>query len=623
MIKAKIIYIALFLSVLISCNSKKEVGVKLKPHFYKTLSLLDSTLLTLQNRDTADADFGAVWCPHCGLYHTRAAEAVYPFAYQYFISGNAAFKDAAIRLGNWLIRQQFADGSWKETPEEWTGTTTDQLLMMLLAFDILKDDLSFNEQAVWNKSMKNAGNYLTENMSPRFASINYVATTTATLMVLYQLIPDEKYSKNARELARQTVSKMDDDYFITGEGGRVFDVKYGVDLTYNMEMSLWGLGLYAQISGDTLVYNRVKKSLIRHLNFIWPDGSIDGSWGIRSNKWTCFGGATSDGCQVLFSMFAGENDAYRTAAYRNLNYLQNCLVNGLVGYGPMHAEVFGSKPCIYPTFAKAKNLAMAHALLKSDTGALPDLPSDKNGLQVFPTLNIATLRTNNFRATVTAYGYKDKKGYKSKYMHRPTGGAISNLWLKGYGFLQAASQTEYHRWEPMHFPEAADIKCLTPRIEFVNSNGYFTNLYEFDATTNFKEAGGEITAAIYGELKDRELRQGGIGYSYNYIFSDNAVQKRVHLRFHDSKNRVEIIEPVIFYPGVKVEQIDEKTVSVKNSKVSLLFVLKSGNAELSVGKEKENYWSAYPALKAYPIVLTVIPDSTTIEQTIEYEFKLN
>ncbi|MCF6357167.1 MAG: hypothetical protein L3J54_05110, partial [Draconibacterium sp.] len=190
----KIIYVALTIFFLISCSNKKEVRVELKPQFYKTLRVLDSTLLTLQNRIPADADFGALWCPHCKLYHTRAAEAVYPFAYQFSVSGRDDYKNAAINLGNWLIRQQFPDGSWQETPEDWTGTTTDQLLMLLQAFDMLKEHLSADEQAAWKESIKNAGDYLTENMSPEFASINYVATTSATLIILYQLIPVKKYS---------------------------------------------------------------------------------------------------------------------------------------------------------------------------------------------------------------------------------------------------------------------------------------------------------------------------------------------------------------------------------------------------------------------------------------------
>jgi len=58
-------------------------------------------------------------------------------------------------------------------------------------------------------------------------------------------------------MARQVVGKMDDDLFITGEGGRVFEAKYGVDLGYEMDMSLWGLGLYARLNKDVVVEQAV------------------------------------------------------------------------------------------------------------------------------------------------------------------------------------------------------------------------------------------------------------------------------------------------------------------------------------------------------------------------------
>ena len=79
---------------------------------------------------------------------------------------------------------------------------------------------------------------------------------------------------------------MDEDGFINGEGGRSHTGKSGVDLGYDMEMSLWGLGYYARCSGDSVVDAAVRRSLENHLYFIYPDGSMDGSWGIRSNKWT-------------------------------------------------------------------------------------------------------------------------------------------------------------------------------------------------------------------------------------------------------------------------------------------------------------------------------------------------
>ena len=105
--------------------------------------------------------------------------------------------------------------------------------------------------------------------------------------------------------------------------------------------------------------------------------------------------------------------------------------------------------------------------------SLTELPTQKiNWIKKFKTLDLVEVRTKSFMSTITAYRYKDvSKGSKSKYMYRPTGGSISNLWLQDHGFLQASSQTEYIRWEPMHFPEAEGIKCLTPRIEFKDSIG--------------------------------------------------------------------------------------------------------------------------------------------------------
>ena len=605
--------------LLVACHKKLKV-VSANEQYLSVMEKMDSTLYSLQEKDRSDKDFGGIYCPHCGLYHTRAAEAMYPFAWEYKVTGNKKYLTAAINLGNWLIRQQFSGGYWEETPEKWTGTTADQLLMMSLTYPIVQDHLVTGEEKSWRQAMTAAGDYLVKVMSPEFASINYVATTSATLMALNAVFPDSRYTNRARVLARKVSAKMDDDYFITGEGGRVFGEKYGVDLGYNMEMSLWGLGLYARLAKDDEVLERVKKSIITHLNFIYPNGGLDGSWGIRSNKWTCYGGATSDGVQVLFSLFAKEDDRYRTAALRNLHFLESCMTNGLVGYGPQYPELFNIVPCIYPTFAKAKNLAMAQAFNTADKGPLPPLPTDLPGIHVFSTINVAVVRTADFCATVTAYGYQDPKGIGSKYMYRPAGGAISALWLKGYGYLQASSQTEYHRWEPMHFPEAKGLKSLTPRIEFSNSNGYFTNLYEFGATTRFVREKEGATVFAYGELKDKYHRPGGIGYSYQYRFKDKSLIKTVHLRFHDARDTVRIVEPVIDYAGVTFKRQGEKSVSITKGGRHVRFTLIKGDAQFSEGKDADRYWSPYPALKAFPLVLTVVPEKGKNVSDIEYAF---
>ncbi len=108
----------------------------MKKEYAATLLQLTNVLLKLQIQDRADAHCGAIACRSCNVWHTRAAEAVYPFSVAYKITGEDRYLQAAKNAGAWLIRQQETNGSWKETPEEWTGTTTDQLLMMMLAYEL-------------------------------------------------------------------------------------------------------------------------------------------------------------------------------------------------------------------------------------------------------------------------------------------------------------------------------------------------------------------------------------------------------------------------------------------------------------------------------------------------------
>jgi hypothetical protein len=174
----------------------------------------------------------------------------------------------------------------------------------------------------------------------------------------------------------------------------------------------------------------------------------------------------------------------------------------------------------------------------------------------------------------------------------------------------------------MHFPEADRLKSLTPRIEFENDHGYFTNLFEFDATTSFIQRENEIQANIYGELKNREQEAGGIGYSYQYIFTDNNITKKIHIRFHSNWDTIKIVEPVIQYPITQMIQEDGKTISIMAGNKKVMFEITKGKAVLSMGVDAKDYWSPYPALKANPIVLTLLPEAGEIEKEIIYRFQM-
>lgn len=601
--------------------------VDLRKEYAATLLELSRALLDRQVIAPLEPQDGSIRCVHCDVLHTRAAESVFPFARAFHLTGDSAFGRAAIRTGNWLIRQQEPDGSWKETPEEWTGTTTDQMLMMVLAYEEIHSLLTAGEQRSWLSAIEHAADYLAAVMTPEFASINYVATTTASLTAASRLVPKPLYTERARLLARRTVAKMDADGFINGEGGRTAAGKSGVDLGYDMEMSLWGLGYYARSTGDTVVGAAVRQAVRNHLFFIYPDGSMDGSWGIRSNKWTMFGGATSDGCQVLFSLYADDDPRYATAAYQNLAFLRTCINDGLVGYGPQHAEVFSTPPCIYPTFAKAKNLALAYRLESGRNPPGAPLPTQRTGwMKVHTTLDVAQVRTKNFMATVTAYGYEDHAARaKSKYMYRPSGGAQSYLWLEGHGALQASSVTVYSRPEPMHFPEAPDIRSLTPRIEYTDSLGTFTNLFEFDGRMTVRTAGTgtkTFSIATTGELKDRNWLSGGIGYRLEHRYGDREVLTTVHLTYHDARRVVSIVEPIIDRKGMTFERMGPRAVRINAGKRVIEFTLLEGEAELRTGVARERYWAPYPALRAYPIELIVHPAGEEFTREITYRLRI-
>jgi hypothetical protein len=598
--------------------------VNLKDEFKKTLLLLSNTLLENQIKDSSDKNYGAIQCGHCNVLHTRAAEGMYPLFVCYEITNDKKYFNAAINLTKWLIAQQQQDGSWKETPEEWTGTTTDQLFMLVKSYLLEQKNLNVEQKSSWQKSIKKAADYLSKVMSPEFASINYCATTAASLSETNKLISDKQYSEKAYQLARRIISKMDKDGFIEGEGGRSFENKYGVDLGYDLEMSLWGLGVYAKNEKDKVVDSYVNEALKNHLYFIYPDGSMDNSWGIRSNKWTTYGSLTSDGCQFTFMLYADKNPEFKTAAYKNLLAIRNNISNGYLGYGPHYSILFNSTPCIYPTFVKAKNLAMAYNAAKDETEYLPEIPGEKtNWMKTFQTLDLNLVRTNNYMCTISSYRYKDyEKREKSKYMFRPSGGSICNLWVENYGYLEASSGTEYHRWEPMSFPEVGEITSITPRIEFTNANGYFTNLYEFDARQSSSKINGGFAVTASGELKNNKWQAGGVGYTITHTLTNGAIEKKIDVIFHDAAPEVKIVEPVILNDGAVIQEIDNKSFKVVSLKRTFLFQLTGDNSTLRIDKSNNSYWAPYPALKAVPVFVNVAKPKDDFKQQIKFKISI-
>lgn len=625
--KKNYILTILFFYFLISLTAEGILNagnkISLRESFKSSLIILVDDLLKIQNTDKKSINYGAFYCESCKDYHTRASEAVLPLTVAYKETGNEKYLSAAISTGDWLINQQKEDGSWFETPSEWTGTTTDQLLMMAASFPLLEKHFTSLQSLRWKESIKKAADWLVRNMNHEFASINYCATTTATLAVVYQIIKNQSYVKKADELAYLLLSKMDEDYFLTGEGNRIHGTKYGIDLGYNMDMSMWGLGLYAKLMNNKIAEDYVRKSLQRLIYFIYPDGSTDGSWGVRSSKWTTYGSLTADGSQILFSLFSDEDPVYRTAALANMNYFMKMRERGLLTLGPHYYFMFDSPPCIYPTFCRAKNLAMAILYGDQGEGETPLIPTQKSGWsKYFKTIDVALVRTKNFMATITGYSYKDiRRGADFKYMHRPSGGSITNLWVENYGYLQASSQTEYFQWE-FNYPKAENTLTLTPRIEFTDSNAYYTNLYEFDSRIYVSENNSEFIVTASGELKDRNRWEGGVAYNLTHIIADQFIEKKIKLRFHGSTSEVRIVEPFVQNPNTSFNKISDNKVEILGGTQEFIFELITKDCEFEIGTDNNKYNQPLPSLKGYPIIIKVKPDNENFLKEVHYRIKI-
>lgn len=563
------------------------------------LRRLDAELAVYQNMDENSSEYGGIACPSCGEYHSRAAESVFPFAYEYSVTGDEQMLERSMILADWLLSRQEENGAWVETPGTWTGTTADQLLALLLAYPILEDRLSDARKTAWLAGMRGAADYLVGVMDDDFAYINYCATSACCLAEAFRLFGDEKYKDKASALAHLCTGKLNADAFLEGEGENTGDGKTGVDIGYNMDMSLWGLAAYARLLDDGKVMESVRTSARALMRFVFPDGSVDCSAGLRSCKWALWGSATADGMYPLCALLSSDNPEYLTAAVRNISVLESCIgKDGLVAPGPSYDYLRDVPPCIYPTFLKAKSLAMALTWLETDAEVLSPLPCDSDFEIEYPSLGVAIARKGAFCSSFIANDYKSQKGAESRFMHRPAGGTTGMLWADGYGTVQVASQNEYHRWEPIHFPELEGLVSTSSRIEFRSGEEYYTNIYDYDAKSG---RDGDFRYMATGWLRSRDAESCGIKYGIKENFSQAGFAKRYYL-VADGNAEVRVVEPIVVDENTSFHQVDAYT--VRFSRGSSMLTVKSEGFPIAVDPDGEGpYRQLYPAVMAVPLVV--------------------
>lgn len=584
---------------------------------YKTTMLtLCDALLPTQLNEPARPNYGALVCPSVNPenhpLHSRAAEAVYPFAVAWKVTGNPKYRNAAIKLGNWLISIQETTGKkaggWSEVwpdPQQkgWFGTTTDQLISLAGAYPILKPFLRPAEIEKWNSSMLKAADFVMQNF-PVKSNINYNPTAAATLVLAYQNLdkPQQSWLVKADSLMNvYTLPFIDRQNLLTGEG-------MGVDEGYNMAQSIGYIALYAILTQDPQIKQKAADLLKEHYLFVYPNGSVDNSWGTRSFKWNYESGTkTAPGVYFSFALLSDLDSKFDAAGLKCLEYLnKECIRNGFITYGP-HADkhTSSSPPCIYSTFARAQSLALA-----VEYGAKQPIPAkfpaqENNWFKFFPDIKVAVVRTEKIMATVSAYG--EIRRYPRPSVCR--GGSITNLWMDefgNHGFIQSSSTADYQRIEAQHMPIENDLLLLTPRIEFTSNGSAFSNIWEDKGSMSAEKEGDQIKVSVSGKMKSIKGTASEVDYKLTHRFYADYLTKEITVSGQSQTFR--IVEPIVNDPGTTFSLKNDSTIIIKTASSKNEWELRvTGSTipfHISLGTDASKYWCPFPGVEAYPVIIS-------------------
>jgi hypothetical protein len=600
---------ALRLTVMASVVGPTTRAANVDRIYYDTLYQFCDTLLSTQITTTESPDRGALVCPSVNPQphplHSRAGEAVYPLAIAFRETGTAKYRDAAIILGDWMIAKQQAGGAWgEEWPkyDGWAGTTSDQLISLAGAYEILRDAMTTGERATWQQSMRKAADYIARTFPA--GNINYQPTGAVALVYASRVVadPPEGWRKKADSLIALTLAGVNADGFITGEGN-------GVDLGYNLAQTIGYLALYGHLTSDVALRRRTADLLRVHSYFVYPNGTVDNSWGTRSFKWTYESGTkTAPGVYFTFALLQDEDATFAPAGRLCLDYLiHHDLSHGFVTYGsdaPSHAST--EPPCLYGTFARAQSLALAIAYAPpaaTNSGATT-LPAQRtNWFKFFPTTKVTLVRTPSMMATISAYGEAKRYGRGQV----PRGGSITNLWIDGFGPLgmaQAASVTLYKREEPAHMPVESALLPLTPRIETTINGVYYANLFETDAQMTAEQKDGFVEVKTTGELRSADGRSSGVAFELTHQFYPRSIKKIFKLQSAKSID-VRVVEPFVKHAGMHVVAAGDRAVAIMSGQEGgwrLAVGPTSTPVELRLGADAEKYWCPFPSVECIPVV---------------------
>ncbi len=593
------------------------------------------TILWEQITTENDSNYGAIREPLSINLCPVGGEAIYPLTVAYQSTRMKKYGLAALRLMNWVIRNQNHDGTWSPQAELSVNPTSQQILMLALSYPILKEILPNKSRQVFLQALLKGGQVLSKTTQKTFSELptSWLAETVAAFAVIYEVLKMEQISETfLKPLKSSTLQLMPHILGRINKDGLVVEKisagkkVTGIDVAMNLENTIPNLKLAAQIFPEAGWEPILRKVLASHLYFILPDGSIDNSWGMYANFRSANGYFNTPGCQRTFSMFSDFDSRFETAAVRNFNNLQQSIQNDLVPFGLIHKNISLASPKLFPTIKKAINLAMT---IQFGTSAIEQnslLPVDIVGwYKYFPHTGIVLVRSKSYIATISSMTYLNPamNEQNESNFQLSGGGIVTNLWSEEVGLLQTATPTRYER-STTYFPKTSFSPLpLSSRIEYYQNGAYFTNLYEFTSQINIKNENQALVQVVStGILKNQKQEKGGVAYQLLHSFHDDYFEKEYTLHYLDDNCQINLIEPFILAGETKISQSNSKSIAIKNPRaIWQISLMNSDKIAIQPGKEQNRYQWPVSGLKAFPVTIEIPAKRKGTKYVIKYRIE--
>ncbi len=437
--------------------------------YRKLLREYCDALISVQDKGTDPAFKGGIYCRSCKMIHGRCPDAVYGFVVMAKISGEEKYLQAAKDVFAYGENMLCTDGGlYNDAQAAWRYTTTFHQIAVIEALRAGKGLLDKATTKAFEKRARGMAAWLYENLDEHApANINYATTNGLAMALSGKYFDEPRYSERAARLIAYATEHISENGLLFGESKphNKLSAKNcrSVDIGYNVEESVPALVKYAFETDDKALQERLVGIVRAHLDFMFPDGGWDNSFGCRNNKWTYWGSRTSDGCAPMFLLLADKDPTFAEAALRNTETLQRCSADGFL-YGGPHYRKHGEHACTHHLFEHVNSLAFV--VENVDEKYLQpkrvSIPSDATDVyKYYAETRTYKIAKGLYSATITDYDFD------IFFSGHAAGGTLTALYHKEKGPMIMGSVTDYVLAEPTNMQQALDRthhRSLLPRL---------------------------------------------------------------------------------------------------------------------------------------------------------------